>query len=105
MLRMCSASTPGEILLGKDLYLVARMICHQQGMAWTDPRTGERHEPPTDPADFALLDYVEKTGGEYTFRGTVIMLGRKTNGVWRYAVENDDGLIHIFNGKQLRLIT
>jgi hypothetical protein len=31
-----------------SLYDVAREVCHEHGMAWTDPRTGERHDPPKD---------------------------------------------------------
>ncbi len=30
----------------KDLYEVARNICHENGMPWYDPRTGQRHDPP-----------------------------------------------------------
>lgn len=29
-----------------DLYDVAREVCHDMGMPWTDPRTGKTHEPP-----------------------------------------------------------
>lgn len=25
---------------------VAKAVCHEFGLAWTDPATGERHEPP-----------------------------------------------------------
>jgi hypothetical protein len=29
-----------------DLYDVARDCCHEQGMDWTDPRTGKTYPPP-----------------------------------------------------------
>jgi predicted solute-binding protein len=28
------------------LYDIAKELCHEQGMPWTDPRTGETFEPP-----------------------------------------------------------
>jgi hypothetical protein len=28
------------------LYEVAKMACHQLGLPWTDPRTGETFQPP-----------------------------------------------------------
>lgn len=30
----------------RDLYDVARETCFEHGMPWTDPRTGETHQPP-----------------------------------------------------------
>lgn len=30
-----------------DLYEIAKRTCHEFGMPWTDPRTGETFEPPT----------------------------------------------------------
>lgn len=53
-------------------------------------------------------DYVKKTTGDYTFAGVVVSAFRKYDkelkkqtGPWRYAVQNTDGLVHIFNGRQL----
>lgn len=31
-----------------DLYDVARRLCHEQGMPWTDPRTLITYQPPND---------------------------------------------------------
>lgn len=53
---------------------------------------------------YKVGDWVEKTSGDYTFRGEVRMVGTKRSGVVRYVVENADGLMHIFSGKQLRLM-
>ena len=46
-------------------------------------------------------DMVAKVGGDYTFFGEVRSAFTKKSGVWRYCVENDAGILHIFNGKQL----
>jgi hypothetical protein len=29
-----------------ELYEVAKQVCHEHGMPWTDPRTGVTHQPP-----------------------------------------------------------
>lgn len=31
------------------LYDVARDVCHDMGLSWTDPRTGITHDPPSKP--------------------------------------------------------
>jgi hypothetical protein len=31
-----------------DLYQFAKDLCHEKGMTWTDPRTGESFPPPGD---------------------------------------------------------
>ncbi len=49
-------------------------------------------------------DEVEKTGGEYTFRGLVVGVIRKRSGAVRYVVEDDRGLLFIFRPEQLRLV-
>lgn len=44
---------------GDPLYGVARQVCHDAGIDWTDPRTGEVHPAPRPvltPADLAELD-------------------------------------------------
>lgn len=46
-------------------------------------------------------DTVLKTGGDYTFRGVVVTSFPKRGGQPRVVVENDDGVLHIFNPDQL----
>ncbi len=46
-------------------------------------------------------DLVMKTSGDYTFYGVVLAVFPKRSGAIRVAVENNDGLIHIFNPSQL----
>jgi hypothetical protein len=53
------------------------------------------------PFFFREGDRVAKRGGDYSFVGVVLAAFSKRSGSPRYAVENDDGLIHIFNGEQL----
>ena len=55
------------------------------------------------PFAFNEGDPVIKRAGDYTFRGIVLAVFRKRSGAPRYAVENDDGLIHIFNHEQLSI--
>lgn len=50
---------------------------------------------------FVRLDEVKKVTGDYTFEGTVVAAFQKRSGVWRYAVENTDGVLFILNGSQL----
>lgn len=52
---------------------------------------------------------VVKTGGDYTFDGEIVAVFTKRPrngkpGPWRYVVENGDGILHIFSGKQLSLV-
>jgi hypothetical protein len=56
------------------------------------------------PFSFHEGDRVAKRGGDYSFVGVVLAAFSKRSGSPRYAVENDDGLIHIFNGEQLMLV-
>lgn len=49
-------------------------------------------------------DRVIKEGGDYVFEGIVLSVFKKLSGKVRVAVENKDGLIHIFNPEQLRKI-
>jgi hypothetical protein len=79
-----------------ELYEVVRVLAHSMGYPWTDPRTLITYPAPEQ--EFQVGDVVRKVGGDH---GVVIMAGRTTGGAWRYAVENSDGLIHIFSGKQL----
>jgi hypothetical protein len=54
--------------------------------------------------EFWCGDVVVKDGGDYWFSGVVRAAFVKGSGVWRYAVENEAGLVHIFSGTQLRLV-
>lgn len=49
-------------------------------------------------------DVVIKSGGDYTFNGQVMAIFKKRSGKLRCAVENIDGILHIFNPEQLHRI-
>ena len=50
-------------------------------------------------------EQVLKEGGDYRFRGQVIAVFKKKNGIdTRVVVENEDGILHIFNPGQLKVI-
>lgn len=44
---------------------------------------------------------VEKTSGDYRFKGVVVSAFKKLSGATRYVVENSDGLLFIFNENSL----
>lgn len=46
-------------------------------------------------------DKVKKITGDYRFEGEVVAAFHKRNGMVRYVVENDDGMLFIFNESQL----
>lgn len=48
-------------------------------------------------------DDVIKAGGDYRFEGVVVATFAKRSGAVRYVVEDDRGLLFIFNGGQLEL--
>lgn len=50
---------------------------------------------------FEKGDRVMKTGGDYSFTGVVVAKFTKLSGVERVVVENEQGILHIFNTKQL----
>lgn len=57
---------------------------------------------------FHVGDYVIKNTGDYLFAGIVVAAFRKLPrgdelGPYRYAVENKDGILHIFGARQLQL--
>lgn len=52
---------------------------------------------------FDVGDEVEKIGGDYTFIGVVVAAFLKRGGAPRYVVEDDRGLLFIFNGLSLRV--
>ena len=49
-------------------------------------------------------DEVEKTTGDYRFRGVVRAVLVKESGAVRVVVENSDGLLYIFNPDQLTVL-
>lgn len=49
-----------------------------------------------------LKDRVIKEGGDYRFEGEIVSIFKKKSGVWRYVVENDDGMLMIMNATQLK---
>ena len=53
---------------------------------------------------FEIGDEVKKTGGDYFFKGIVVASFKKISGEVRVVVENDDGILHIFNEKQLERV-
>jgi len=52
---------------------------------------------------FIIGDRVWKRSGDYTFEGTVIVVFEKLSGVRRLIVEDDRGMLLIFNERQLDL--
>ena len=48
-----------------------------------------------------LGDKVRKVGGDYRFDGVVVSVFSKLSGVRRCVVEDDRGVLFIFNEKQL----
>jgi hypothetical protein len=53
------------------------------------------------PFKFKHGDRVEKTTGDYRYKGIVVAAFSKLNGSPRYVVENADGMLFIFNEQQL----
>lgn len=51
---------------------------------------------------FERGDRVEKVGGDYSFEGVVVSEVKKRSGAIRYVVEDDRGLLFIFNSSQIR---
>lgn len=51
-----------------------------------------------------LGDKVEKVGGDYTFVGVIVADFVKLSGLRRLVVEDDRGVLHVYNEKILRLI-
>ncbi|QNN99811.1 hypothetical protein P67b_00052 [Ruegeria phage Tedan] len=54
--------------------------------------------------EFAVGDNVEKVGGDYSFVGHVVSTFHKRSGLARYVVEDDRGVLHVFNGRIMRLV-
>jgi hypothetical protein len=55
-------------------------------------------------SDLRLGDKVEKVGGDYSYRGTVVSVLTKASGATRVVVENADGMLFIFNPTSLRVV-
>lgn len=55
---------------------------------------------------FKRGEKVRKVGGDYSFTGWIVARWQKRRAPypWRVAVENRQGLTHIFNEKQLRRV-
>lgn len=54
-------------------------------------------------AKYTTGDFVQKIGGDYSFGGEVVSVFTKKSGVIRYVVEDERGLLFIFNESQLSL--
>lgn len=52
----------------------------------------------------AVGDRVAKCAGDYRFHGSVRAVFQKRSGLWRVVVENDDGILHIFNVGQVERV-
>lgn len=51
--------------------------------------------------DLRVGDRVEKVSGDYEFVGFIVAKFNKRNGLIRFVVENDQGILHIFSEKNL----
>lgn len=54
---------------------------------------------------FKVTDAVRKVGGDYTFEGVVVTVFQKLSGAWRYVVEDDRGVLHIYSAKNLEKVS
>lgn len=54
--------------------------------------------------EFKLGDAVSKDGGDYTFKGVVVGIVVKRSKAIRVVVEDDRGLLFIFNPDQIKLV-
>lgn len=54
-------------------------------------------------ANFKIGERVDKVGGDYRFQGHVVGAFEKRAGQIRYAVENQDQILHIYSEKNLVL--
>lgn len=53
---------------------------------------------------FAINDHVIKDSGDYRYKGHVVSVFEKMSGAVRYVVENEDGMLFIFNEGQLKFV-
>jgi len=54
-------------------------------------------------SEFKVGDQVEKVGGDYQFKGTVVSVFKKLSEKIRYVVEDDRGVLHVYSAKNLKL--
>jgi hypothetical protein len=66
----------------------------------TDPKYNSNN---AIPFAFNEGDFVIKDTGDYLFDGIVMCRFRKRSGTPRYVVENEAGIVHVFNHTQLKL--
>lgn len=50
---------------------------------------------------FEVGNSVSKVGGDYRFDGIVVSAFTKLSGVWRFVVEDDRGILHIYGPNNL----
>lgn len=50
-------------------------------------------------------DLVKKITGDYSFKGTVVSVFPKVNGMVRLVVEDDRGILHIYSEKNLAIVS
>lgn len=50
---------------------------------------------------YRVGDLVKKVGGDYTFEGEVRAVFTKRSGLVRYVVEDDRGVLHVYNERNL----
>ena len=53
--------------------------------------------------EYRVGQQVYKSGGDYRFSGAIVAVFQKLSGLTRYVVEDERGILHIFNGNQLKL--
>lgn len=49
-------------------------------------------------------DLVKKTGGDFSYRGTVVATFKKLAGIEKVVVESKEGVLHVFSPSELTLL-
>lgn len=57
-----------------------------------------------DEPKYSVGQQFQKVGGDYQFKGEIVAVFRKKNGIIRYVGENSDGLLFIFNEGAISLL-
>lgn len=65
-------------------------------------RPTEHEEMVMQSSQYQVGEPVEKVGGDYQFVGVVVAAFQKLSGVWRYVVEDDRSILHVYSDKCLR---
>ena len=90
---LCTCHPHESIVVSADLHKIdemkKEMRKHQIILGLPTPR-------------FSIGDEVIKDTGDYHYKGIVVGVITKLSGAMRYVVENTDGMLFIFNGKQLK---